>query len=95
MFSLQPEELSTDCRVRSVTIPRQIAMYLAKHETDASLIEIGSLFGGKHYTTVMHAVARIEGLRRTDPAVDLAINMLLKAMKTDQNSTSPEGRQGR
>jgi chromosomal replication initiator protein len=82
MFSLQPEELSTSRRVRSVTIPRQIAMYLAKRETDASLAEIGNLFGGKHHSTVLHAVLRIEELRHTDSATDLAITILQKNLNS-------------
>lgn len=53
-------------------MPRQIAMYLAKQMTDASLPEIGRHFGDKHHTTVMHSI------RRTDRAMDLAISKLLK-----------------
>ena len=64
-------------------LPRQIAMYLAKQLTDASLGEIGNHFGGKHHTTVMHSIAKIDYLRRTDPAVDLAINMLIRILNQD------------
>jgi chromosomal replication initiator protein len=41
-----------------VVVPRQIAMYLAKQMTEASLPEIGRQFGNKHHTTVMHSIAR-------------------------------------
>jgi chromosomal replication initiator protein len=58
-------------------------MYLAKQMTDASLMEIGRCFGGKHHTTVMHSIAKIEQQRRTDPAVNLATNMLLKSLYQD------------
>jgi chromosomal replication initiator protein len=64
-------------------VPRQIAMYLAKHMTDASLMEIGGCFGGKHHTTVMYSIAKIDHLRRTDPAVNLAINIFLKTLNPD------------
>jgi chromosomal replication initiator protein len=60
-----------------VAVPRQIAMYVAKQLTDASLPEIGRHFGGRHHTTVMHSIARVTELRSTDPALDHAINKLL------------------
>ncbi len=77
-FGLRTEELSTSRRERAFTIPRQIAMYLAKQETHASLATIGSLFGGKHHTTVIHAIDRIEALRSMIPlAVALSSTVLL------------------
>ena len=82
-FSLRVEELNQRSRMRAVTLPRQMAMYLSKQLTDASLVEIGSHFGGKHHSTVMHAIAKIDQQRRTDPAVNLAINMLLKSLNQD------------
>jgi chromosomal replication initiator protein len=79
-FGLEVEELNQRSTSRAVTLPRQLAMYLAKQLTDASLAEIGSHFGGKHHSTVMHSIAKIDQQRRTDPAVNLAINMLLKSL---------------
>ena len=80
-FGLQVEELNQRSTTRAVTLPRQVAIYLAKQLTDASLVEIGNHFGGKHHSTVMHSVAKIDQLRRTDPAVNLAVDMLLKTLK--------------
>ena len=65
------------------TSRRQMAMYLSKQLTDTSLVEIGSHFGGKHHSTVMHSITKIHQQRRTDPAVNLAINMLLKSLNQD------------
>jgi len=79
-FGLRVEELNQGSRTRAVTLPRQMAMYLAKQLTDASLAEIGSHFGGKHHSTVMHSIAKIHQRRRTDPAINLAVNMLLKTL---------------
>jgi len=76
MFGLRTEELSTSRPQRAVTIPRQMAMYLARQETDASLAKIGSLFGGKHHTTVIYAVEKIEALRHADAATNLAIDII-------------------
>jgi chromosomal replication initiator protein len=58
MFGLSTEELRAESRSREVAFPRQIAMYLSKQMTDASLSEIGQEFG-KHQSTVMHSIARI------------------------------------
>jgi chromosomal replication initiator protein len=82
-FSLRVEELNQKSTTRVVAVPRQIAMYLAKQMTDASLMEIGRCFGGKHHTTVMHSIAKIDEQRRTDPAMDLAISMLLRTLDQD------------
>lgn len=82
-FGLEMEELNQRSTTRAVTLPRQLAMYLAKQLTDASLAEIGSHFGGKHHSTVMYSIAKIDHLRRTDRAVNLAINMLLRTLNQD------------
>jgi chromosomal replication initiator protein len=82
-FGMQVEELNQRSTTRAVTLPRQLAMYLAKQLTDASLAEIGSHFGGKHHSTVMHSIAKIHHQRRTDPAINLAVDMLLKTLKQD------------
>jgi chromosomal replication initiator protein len=66
-FGMHVEELNQRSTTRVVVLPRQLAMYLAKQLTDASLVEIGSHFGGKHHTTVMHSIAKIDQLRRVDP----------------------------
>ena len=47
-------------RQRSILYPRQVAMFLSRRLTDASLPEIGRAFGGRDHTTVMHAVEKIE-----------------------------------
>jgi chromosomal replication initiator protein len=56
-------------------------MYLVKQMTDASLSEIGREFGGKHHTTVMHSIAKVHELRRSDAALDRAISKLLTSLK--------------
>ena len=79
-FGMQVEELNQRSTTRAVTLPRQLAMYLSKQLTDASLAEIGSYFGAKHHSTVMYSIAKIDHLRRTDPAVSLAIDTLLRSL---------------
>jgi chromosomal replication initiator protein len=82
MFGISVEELKDQSTRRIVTVPRQIAMYLVKQLTEASLLEIGRCFGGKHRSTVMHSIANVEEHKRTDSALDQAITKLLKAHQT-------------
>jgi len=75
-FAMRVSELKQKNNSRAVVVPRQIAMYLAKNLTEASLPEIGRQFGGKHHTTVMHSIAKIDELRRTDKDLNRTINKL-------------------
>ena len=54
--NLQPAQLKQKSNRREIARPRQVAMYLTKDGTQASLPEIGRAFGGKHHTTVLHSV---------------------------------------
>jgi chromosomal replication initiator protein len=76
-FGMPTAELHQNNTKRAVTVPRQIAMYLIKQMTDASLPEIGRQFGGKHHSTVMHAIARIEERRHIDVGLDFTISELI------------------
>ncbi|WP_138378980.1 chromosomal replication initiator protein DnaA [Luteithermobacter gelatinilyticus] len=69
-FNIRLSDLLSSRRARQVARPRQIAMYLSKQMTSKSLPEIGRQFGGRDHTTVMHAVKRIEELRRTDSVLE-------------------------
>jgi chromosomal replication initiator protein len=62
-FNLQPGQLKQKTNAQDIAYPRQIAMYLIKELTPSSLPEIGRAFGGKHHTTVLHSVHKIEELR--------------------------------
>jgi chromosomal replication initiator protein len=55
-------------------------MYLAKHLTDASLPEIGRQFGGKHHTTVLHSIEKIEESRKTDKDLNRLLNKMLEQL---------------
>jgi chromosomal replication initiator protein len=77
MFGLSVEELTQRSSRHVVALPRQIAMYLVKQMTDASLPEIGRHFGGRHHTTVMHSIAKIHKLRSSEAEVDHAVSKLL------------------
>jgi len=65
-FQLQPAQLKQKTNAQQIAYPRQIAMYLIKELTHSSLPEIGRMFGGKHHTTVLHSVQKIDKLRQRD-----------------------------
>ncbi|HLI77771.1 MAG TPA: chromosomal replication initiator protein DnaA, partial [Acidobacteriaceae bacterium] len=65
-FGMRVAELKQKNNSRQIVVPRQIAMYLAKQMTEASLPEIGRQFGGKHHTTVMHSISKIDEQKRHD-----------------------------
>jgi chromosomal replication initiator protein len=73
-FQLQPAQLKQKSNARQIAYPRQIAMYLIKELTQSSLPEIGRMFGGKHHTTVLHSVKKIDTLRQKDPDLNRLIH---------------------
>ena len=79
-FGLRLVEIKAKNNSRSIVYPRQIAMYLAKHLTEASLPEIGRQFGGKHHTTVLHSVDKIERVRKDDKDLNRLLNKLTEQL---------------
>jgi chromosomal replication initiator protein len=79
-FGMRVAELKQKNNSRQIVVPRQIAMYLAKQLTEASLPEIGRQFGGKHHTTVMHSIAKIDGQRRNDKDLNRTVNKLRETL---------------
>jgi chromosomal replication initiator protein len=75
-FGMRVVDLKQKNNSRNVVVPRQIAMYLAKQMTEASLPEIGRQFGNKHHTTVMHSIAKIDEQRRADKDLHRTLNKL-------------------
>ena len=80
-YQLKLAELKSRNNSKSVAIPRQVAMYLCKQLTHASLPEIGRCFGGKHHSTVIHSVRKIEDLRKRDGTFNTHINNLIESFK--------------
>ena len=79
-FKVRMSELLSERRSRSVARPRQVAMALAKELTAHSLPEIGSAFGGRDHTTVMHACKRIKALQESEPRVREDYSNLLRML---------------
>jgi chromosomal replication initiator protein len=81
-YQLKMVELRSRNNAKSVAMPRQVAMYLCKSLTNASLPEIGKSFGGKHHSTVIHSIRKVEQLRQADPAFNTLINSLLESIRS-------------
>lgn len=82
-FNLSPNELKGKKRTRQVAFPRQIAMFIARDITEASMTDIGLEFGGRDHTTVMHACQRVESRMRTDPTLEDVLQTLNRRIKEE------------
>jgi chromosomal replication initiator protein len=80
-FNLREQDLKVRSNTRAIAFPRQVAMYIVKQLTTASLPEIGRQFGGKHHTTVLHSINKIEELRRNDKDLNRTITRLMDALQ--------------
>jgi len=69
-YKIRTSDLHSNSRSRSITRPRQVAMALSKELTNHSLPEIGSAFGGRDHTTVLHGCRKIAELRQSDSKID-------------------------
>jgi chromosomal replication initiator protein len=80
-YQLKLGELKSRNNSKSIAMPRQIAMYLCKNLTSASLPEIGKSFGGKHHSTVIHSIRKIEDLRKSDGDFNTLINNFMESFR--------------
>jgi chromosomal replication initiator protein len=76
-FELSPNQLKQRSNERRIAYPRQIAMYIAKELTTASLLEIGRSLGNKHHTTVLHSIQKIDDLRHKDTELNKLLHSLI------------------
>jgi chromosomal replication initiator protein len=74
-------ELKSRNNSKSIAMPRQIAMYLCKSLTRASLPEIGRSFGGKHHSTVIHSIRKFEDMRKKDGDFNTLMSNLLEGFR--------------
>jgi chromosomal replication initiator protein len=80
-FGIRISDLKSKRRTRNIVLPRQVAMYLCRTLTGASLPETGHFFGGKDHSTVIHACKVIEEKKEKDPELRARIDMLTKQLK--------------
>jgi chromosomal replication initiator protein len=80
-YQLKLFELKSKNNSKSIALPRQIAMYLCKTLTHASLPEIGRSFGGKHHSTVIHSIKKVEEMRKTNGDFNSLMTNFLESFK--------------
>jgi chromosomal replication initiator protein len=80
-YQLKVADLKSRNNSKSVAMPRQVAMYLCKSLTHASLPEIGRSFGGKHHSTVIHSIKKVEDLRKKDGHFNSLIDSFLESFR--------------
>ncbi len=80
-YGLKVADLKSKSNARNIAFPRQVAMYLCKNLTNASLPEIGREFGGKHHTTVLHSINKISALYDQNGHFHRVINSLINSCK--------------
>ncbi|HAX18031.1 MAG TPA: chromosomal replication initiator protein DnaA [Actinobacteria bacterium] len=80
-FNLSHIDLRGRKRTKAIAFPRQVAMYITRELTEYSTTEIGSDFGGRDHTTVMHAIQKIEGCMKSDPTMEPIMNNIMRSIK--------------
>jgi chromosomal replication initiator protein len=80
-YQLKIGDLKSRNNSKSVAMPRQVAMYLCKNLTHASLPEIGRSFGGKHHSTVIHSIKKVDDLRKQDGNFNNLISGFLQSFR--------------
>lgn len=80
-YNLTISDIRARNNSKSIALPRQIAMYLSKSLTNSSLPDIGKSFGGKHHSTVIHSIRKIESMRGSDPDFDRLIQGFLDSFR--------------
>ena len=80
-FSIRLSDLQSRKRTKSISLPRQVCMHLARTLTRHSLEEIGGYFGGRDHTTVLHANRTIEALRKQDPSFHARLEQLCQEIR--------------
>jgi len=81
-YQLKLVELKSRNNSKSVAMPRQVAMYLCKSLTNSSLPEIGKSFGGKHHSTVIHSIRKVEELRKHDQSFNSLIHSMTESIRS-------------
>ena len=80
-YGIKPSQLREKSNRKEIVGPRQVAMFLVKELTQASLPEIGRAFGGKHHTTVIHSIHKVEQQRHGDPELNRMLHSLMDSLQ--------------
>ena len=80
-YNITPEDIKSKKRLKKIAVPRQIGMYICRIHLKESLPKIGSEFGGKDHTTVMHSVAKIKRELKKDKNLEVEISKIINMIK--------------
>lgn len=81
-FSTTISDIKSEKRIRSIMLPRQVAMYLARKMTDLSLVSIGEKFGGKDHATIIHSIKKIEADMLLKKELKNAVEKIIQRLKS-------------
>lgn len=81
-FQIKVIELNSSKRLKNIVFPRQIAMYICRNLTNLSYPEIGSKFGGKDHSTIIHAIKKIEKKMQEDLQIKKLIEKLIEKLNS-------------
>jgi chromosomal replication initiator protein len=83
-YKVKTSDIESKKRSADITLPRMVAMYLIRENTDVSLADIGKLFGGRNHATVIHAIEKMEKSITEDSQLQTAVEAIEK--KTREKS---------
>ena len=84
-FAVTVLDLTSARRGRGIVLPRQIAMWMARHMTGHSIPEIGRYFGNRDHSTVMHSIDRVDALMAEDRAFAAVVWALLESVDCEES----------
>jgi chromosomal replication initiator protein len=80
-YKMRVQDLKAKTNKANIVLPRQVAMYLCKELTGSSLPEIGRKFGGKHHTTVIHSIRKIEERMDKDHQLQQQVHNFMRSLR--------------
>jgi len=81
-YGVSLQELTGRSRRREISVPRQVAMYLMREETGASLVDIGRTLGGRDHTTILHGIEKVEHDLASDPELRSRVTAIRETLMT-------------
>ncbi len=81
-WGVTPEGLRSKTRTKTLTLPRQIAMFLTRELLGTQLMEIGSAFGGRDHSTVIHSIEKISGATQSDPVFKIRVDKVRSVLES-------------
>lgn len=84
-YKVKVADIDSKKRNADIALPRMVAMYLIRNNTDLSFTDIGKLFGGRNHATVMHAIDKIEGMVIEEPDISRAVEAIMERVKISRH----------